>query len=66
MDYIKALESALGVTAKKNYLPMQSGDVPVTAANTDELEAWIGFKPNTAVNDGVRLFVDWYLSYYKV
>ena len=37
-----------------------------SAANTDELDAWIGFKPNTAVSDGVARFVDWYRSYYKV
>ena len=66
MDYIQALESALGITANKNYLPMQPGDVPVTAANTDELDAWIGFKPNTAVSDGVARFVNWYRSYYRV
>ena len=66
MDYIQALESALGVTAKKNYLPMQPGDVPATAANTDDLDSWIGFKPNTAVRHGVVRFVDWYRSYYKV
>ena len=66
MDYIAALESALGITAIKNYLPMQPGDVPATSANTDELNAWVGFKPNTAVNDGVARFVDWYRGYYKV
>lgn len=66
MDYIQALESALGVTAKKNYLPMQPGDVPATAANTDELDFWVGFKPNTAVRHGVVRFVDWYRRYYMV
>ena len=66
MDYIQALESSLGVTAKKNYLPMQPGDVPATAANTDELDLWVGFKPNTAVRHGVVRFVDWYRNYYKV
>ncbi len=65
MDYIKALEDALGITAKKNYLPMQPGDVPATAANTDELDAWVGFKPNTTVQHGVARFVDWYRTYYK-
>jgi UDP-glucuronate 4-epimerase len=65
MDYIAALESALGVTAKKNYLPMQPGDVPATSANTDELDAWVGFKPDTAVKDGVARFVDWYRGYYQ-
>ena len=66
MDYIRALESALGATAKKNYLPMQPGDVPATAANTDELNAWVGFKPNTTVQQGVAQFVEWYRNYYKV
>ena len=66
LDYIKALESALGLAAKKNYLPMQPGDVPLTFANTDELFAWVGFKPNTPVEHGVSRFVEWYRSYYKV
>ncbi len=66
MEYIHALESALGTTAKKKYLPMQPGDVPATAASTEALDAWVGFKPNTAVVKGVGRFVDWYRSYYKV
>ncbi len=66
MDYIHALENALGMTAKKNYLPMQPGDVPATAANTDELDAWVGFKPNTPVQQGVAKFVEWYRSYQRV
>ena len=65
MEYIIALENALGKTAKKNYLPMQPGDVPATLANTDELNAWVGFKPNTVLSHGVARFVDWYLNYYK-
>ena len=65
LDYIQALESALGITAQKNFLPMQSGDVPATAADTSELEAWVDFKPNTPVKAGVQRFVDWYRSYYK-
>ena len=66
MDYINALEDALRITALKNYLPMQPGDVLATAANTNELEAWVGFKPDTTIKDGVEQFVDWYRSYYKV
>lgn len=62
MDYIEALESAMGKKAVKNYLPMQLGDVPVTAANTDELYAWVGFKPTTSVKKGVKSFVDWYTT----
>ena len=66
MEYISALEHALDVTALKNYLPMQLGDVPATAANTDELHAWIGFKPNTPVKDGIAQFANWYQSFYKI
>jgi UDP-glucuronate 4-epimerase len=66
MDCIHALETALGITAKKNFLPMQAGDVIATAANIDELDAWVGFKPNTSIQQGVERFVDWYRNYYKV
>ena len=65
MDYIGALELALGVTAKKNFLPMQLGDVPATSANTSELGKWIGFQPVTPVAAGVQKFVEWYLSHYS-
>ena len=66
MDYIEAGESALGITAKKTFLPMQPGDVPATAADTSALEAWTGFKPNTPVKDGVARFVAWYREFYGV
>lgn len=65
MDYIVALEAALGLEAKKNFLPMQPGDVPATSADTSELEAWVGFKPNTSVTVGVKRFVDWYREFYS-
>ncbi|OGB28544.1 MAG: protein CapI [Burkholderiales bacterium RIFCSPLOWO2_12_FULL_61_40] len=64
MEYIEAMELALGKKAVKNYLPLQPGDVPATAANTDELSAWVGFKPNTPIKDGVAKFVEWYRGYY--
>ena len=64
MDYIEALEQAIGKTAEKNFLPMQPGDVPATAANTDALDAWVGFKPDTAVKVGVARFVTWYREFY--
>ncbi len=65
-DYIDAVEQELGVTAVREYLDMQPGDVPATAANTTELEAWVGFKPNTTVRDGVGRFVRWYREFYGV
>ena len=64
MDYIEALENALGVTAIKEFLPMQPGDVPATAADTSALEAWTGFRPNTCLKDGVARFVDCYRDFY--
>jgi len=63
-DYIEAIEHALGRKAERHYLPMQPGDVPATSADTGELDAWVGFKPNTPVREGVRRFVDWYRKYY--
>ena len=55
LDYIGAIESALGVTAAKQLLPIQPGDVPATAADTAALEAWTGFKPNTPVKQSVMM-----------
>jgi UDP-glucuronate 4-epimerase len=66
MNYIEALERALGILATKEFLPMQLGDVPATAADTTALEAWTGFKPNTPIQEGVTRFVAWYRDYYKV
>ena len=64
MDYISALESALGITAKKNMMPMQPGDVPMTSADTRELAEWVGFAPDTDVGEGVRRFAEWFLAYH--
>ena len=66
MDYIGAIESALGMTAKKNLLPLQPGDVPVTSADVDDLAADMGFKPDTSIQDGIHAFVEWYRDYYKI
>ena len=66
LTYIEALENALGMTATKEFLPMQPGDVPATAADTTALESWTGFRPNTPVKDGVAEFVRWYREFYGV
>lgn len=66
MDYIKALESALGVEAQKNMLPMQPGDVYVTYAKTDDLFKTTGYRPKVGVEQGVKAFVDWYKYYYLI
>jgi UDP-glucuronate 4-epimerase len=66
MAYIEALENALGKKAQKNFLPLQPGDVVATCADTAELDAWVGFKPNTSVKTGIARFVEWYRDFYKV
>lgn len=66
MDFIVAIEQAVGREAIKHFLPMQDGDVLATHANVDELAAWTGFRPAVSVQEGVALFVDWYRDYYRV
>jgi UDP-glucuronate 4-epimerase len=66
MDYIDALEKALGKKAKVNFLPLQPGDVPDTYANINILKKKFDYQPSTSVIDGVFQFVKWYKSYYQV
>jgi UDP-glucuronate 4-epimerase len=65
MAYIEALEKALGKTAKKNFMDIQAGDVPATNADVSKLEEYVNFRPKTSVEEGVKLFVDWYLDSYQ-
>jgi UDP-glucuronate 4-epimerase len=64
MHLIACLEKALGVTAKKRFLPMQPGDVPATCADVDDLMADVGFKPGTSIEEGITRFVAWYRGYH--
>ena len=66
MDFISQLETAIGKTAQKEFLPMQAGDVKATYADTNALEAWVGFKPHTPLNVGVESFVAWYRQFYSI
>ena len=66
MDYIAALESALGTSAQKRMLPIQPGDMHSTSADTRALQAWIDFAPAMPVATGVQRFVDWYHSFYRI
>lgn len=63
LDFIGALERAIGRPATKNLLPMQPGDVQATSADTSALEAWVGFSPATPLEVGVQRFIDWYRSH---
>lgn len=65
MDYIETLERCLGVEAKKEFLPMQPGDVYQTYADVTELMRDYDFKPDTSIEEGLQKFVEWYRSYYK-
>jgi UDP-glucuronate 5'-epimerase len=66
MDYIKAVEIKIGREIKKNFLPLQAGDVPATFADVSDLVADFDYKPNTKVNDGVAKFVEWYSEFYGI
>lgn len=66
LDYIGAIESALGRTAIKELLPLQPGDVPDTYANIDDLVDEFQYRPATSVEQGIAHFVAWYRNYYKV
>jgi UDP-glucuronate 4-epimerase len=66
MDFIACIERSLGREAKKNFLPLQDGDVPATYADVQALQDWAGFKPATPIQEGIQSFVDWYRAYYRV
>lgn len=64
MRLIGLIEEKLGKEAKKNFLPMQPGDVPATYADVEDLSREVGFKPSTSIETGIGRFVDWYREYY--
>jgi len=61
-SFIEAIEGSCGRKALKNFLPMQAGDVPITFADIDDLVDEVGFKPKTPLQDGLNVFVHWYLD----
>lgn len=63
MDYISAIENALGIQAEKDLLPLQPGDVPDTYADVDDLIEDFDYKPSMCIEDGVKNFIDWYMEY---
>ncbi|MEB8287274.1 NAD-dependent epimerase [Aeromonas veronii] len=65
IDFIQSLEQALGVKAIKNMMPMQSGDVYATWADTEDLFATITYRPSMKIEQGIQSFVEWYRSYYQ-
>ncbi len=65
MDYIEALENAIGRKAEKEFLPMQPGDVHKTYADVDDLIIDFDYQPHTPLKEGIQHFVDWYKEYYS-
>lgn len=63
LDFVDAIEDELGIKAIRNYMPMQSGDVPATWADATLLERLTGYRPQTHFRDGIREFVAWYRDY---
>tara|TARA_B110000438_G_C15775402_1_gene633818 strand:+ start:228 stop:1280 length:1053 start_codon:yes stop_codon:yes gene_type:complete len=66
MDFIEAIENALGKKIQKNMMPLQAGDVPATYANVDDLVRDLDYKPSTSVQKGIDNFVAWYREFFKV
>lgn len=66
LDFVEAIETALGRKARRNYMDIQPGDVPATWADATLLDRLTGYRPQTDVRDGVREFVHWYKDYYRI
>lgn len=66
IEYINTLENVLGIKAKINFMDMQKGDVKSTHSDNSALDQWVGFKPRTSINEGVKIFVDWYKEFYRI
>lgn len=66
MHVVSVLEKALGKSARKEFLPMQPGDVPATYADIEDLARDIGFRPSTTIEEGIARFVKWYRDYHGI
>jgi UDP-glucuronate 4-epimerase len=64
LDFVDAIEDALGIKAERNYMPMQKGDVPATWADAHLLQTLTGYQPTTDLKEGIARFVAWYRAYY--
>ena len=65
LRFIEVLEGCLGISAEKNFLPIQLGDVPATYADVDALMQDVGYAPKTPIETGIARFVEWYKNYYR-
>lgn len=65
LDFVDAIEAELGINAVRNYMPMQSGDVPATWADASLLQRLTGYRPETDIRDGIAQFVAWFRDYHR-
>ena len=66
INFIKAIENNLKIKANIKFTKIQLGDVPKTHSSTKKIKSWIGFKPKTTINFGIKKFIEWYVQYYKI
>jgi len=66
LEFIEILEDKLGMTAEKNMMPMQPGDVERTWADVDDLNSYIDYRPKVSIEEGITNFVEWYREYYDL
>jgi UDP-glucuronate 4-epimerase len=66
LDFIEAIERALGFSIEKQFQPLQAGDVPATYADVSDLVEDMDYQPNTPVQEGIDRFVAWYRDFFKV
>ena len=65
IEFISILEKEIGIESKKEFLEMQDGDVHSTLADNQLISEWTGYKPKTPLNNGIKKFINWYLSFYR-
>ena len=66
MDFIQTIEKYLGIEAKKNFLPLQQGDVPASHSDVQDMITDFGYSPGTTVELGIKKFLEWYIEFYKI
>ena len=66
ITFIKIIENKLGLKAKKELLSMQLGDVEATSSDLGLIDEWVGFKPETSIEKGIEIFINWYKNYYNI
>ena len=65
MEFIEAIETKLGIEIKKEFLPLQPGDVPATYADVSDLVNDLNYMPSTSIEEGISNFIDWYKNFYN-